>query len=265
MTIILQAENVNKTFSNGKITTPVLHNVSLEVGRGEFVAVMGPSGCGKSTLMHILGLMLTPSSGSVHIEGLNCSKMGETRRAEIRRNKIGFVFQRFNLLPALSVYQNIAIAEQIRRCKPDGQIHRALAAVHMTDRASYKPGELSIGQQQRAAIARAISHRPALLMADEPTGNLDSANARRIMELFREIHQQHGISILMITHSHNAARWADRVIYINDGHITNASSVGTGHVNNTNGDNEAGNNCPRRDNSDSDTDTDNCGVGNGNA
>ncbi len=220
---ILQAERVNKTFSNGKITTAVLHNISLEVGRGEFVAVMGPSGCGKSTLMHILGLMLSPSSGYVYIDGLNCSKLNESHRARIRRDKIGFVFQRFNLLPALSVYQNIAIAEQIRRCKPDGQISSALAAVGMTNRAHYKPGELSTGQQQRAAIARAISHKPALLMADEPTGNLDSSNARRIMELFCKIHRQHGISILMITHSHDAAQWADRVIHLNDGRITNSS------------------------------------------
>jgi len=216
---LIKTEKLCKTFRNGRLETPVLFDIDLEIIKGEFVAIMGPSGCGKSTLMHILGLMLSPSSGRVYLEGQDTALLHEKKRACLRRDKIGFVFQRFNLLPTLNAYQNIAVAEQIRRNQPDGQINRALAAVEMTDRAQYKPHQLSIGQQQRIAIARAISHQPALIMADEPTGNLDSAHAQHIMDLFRTIHRQHGITILMITHSQTAARSADRIIYMNDGKI----------------------------------------------
>ena len=219
--ILIKTEKLCKTFRSSRLETPVLFDIELEIRQGEFVAIMGPSGCGKSTLMHVLGLMLAPSDGRVFFENTCATSLGETARARIRREKIGFVFQRFNLLPTVNAYQNIAIAERLPRRPLDGQITRTLEAVGMSDRASYKPSQLSIGQPQRIAIARAIVHQPAVVFADEATGNLDSANTQRILELFHQIHQQHNISIVMVTHSLSAAQEADRIIYMNDGRIQN--------------------------------------------
>jgi len=219
--ILIKTEKLCKTFQSSKLETPVLFDIDLEIRRGEFVAIMGPSGCGKSTLMHILGLMLAPSAGRVFLDGCCATELSETARARIRRDKIGFVFQRFNLLPTVNAYQNIAVAERLRRRPLDGQITRALDAVGMSEKGSYKPGQLSIGQQQRIAIARAVVHQPAVVFADEATGNLDSANAQRILDLFGEIHQQHNITVVMVTHSLSAAQQADRIIYMNDGRIQN--------------------------------------------
>ena len=216
---LIQTENLCKTFRSGKLETPVLFDINLNIRRGEFVAVMGPSGCGKSTLMHILGLMLSATSGRIFLNGADAATLNESDGAKLRREKIGFVFQRFNLLPTVSAYQNIALAERIRRRRRDNQIHEVLEAVQMTDRADYKPGQLSIGQQQRIAIARAIVHQPAILMADEPTGNLDSANAGNILGLFRKIHLSYGMTMILITHSETAAQAADRIIHMNDGRI----------------------------------------------
>jgi putative ABC transport system ATP-binding protein len=216
---LIKTEKLNKTFSNGKLQTPVLFDIDLQISHGEFVAIMGPSGCGKSTLMHILGTMLSPTSGKVIIDGVDVTALNDSARARLRRDTIGFVFQRFNLLTTLNAYQNIAVAERIRGHELDGQITSALEAVQMADKAYFKPGQLSIGQQQRIAIARAISHRPKILLADEPTGNLDSANTQRIMELFRQVHKSYGVTIVMITHSQTACQWANRVITMNDGRI----------------------------------------------
>jgi len=216
---LIKTEKLNKTFCNGKLETQVLFDIDIEISCGEFVAIMGPSGCGKSTLMHILGTMLSPTSGRVIIDGVDVTALKESARARLRRDTIGFVFQRFNLLTTLNAYQNIAVAERIRGHKLDGQIGRALEAVQMQDKAYFKPGQLSIGQQQRIAIARAISHHPKILLADEPTGNLDSGNTQRIMELFREVHKSYGVTIVMITHSQTACQWASRVITMNDGRI----------------------------------------------
>jgi len=217
--MLIKTKKLCMTFRNGRLETPVLFDVNLEIRRGEFVAIMGPSGCGKSTLMHILGLMLSPTSGEVYIDDRETTDLKKNDRSRLRREKIGFVFQRFNLLPTLTAEQNIAIAERIRGHQLDGQISHALESVGMTDKANYKPGQLSIGQQQRIAIARAISHRPELILADEPTGNLDSANSERILQLFREVHQQSGVTVVMITHSPSAAQWADRIVQMTDGKI----------------------------------------------
>jgi len=216
---LIQTENLCKTFRNGRLETPVLFDINLNIRRGEFVAIMGPSGCGKSTLMHILGLMLSATSGRILLDGADADTLNESDRAKLRREKIGFVFQRFNLLPTVTAYQNLALAERIRRHRLDNRIHEVLEAVQMTDRAHYKPGQLSIGQQQRIAIARAIVHKPAILMADEPTGNLDSANAGNILGLFRKIHVSCGMTMILITHSEWAAQSADRIIQMNDGRI----------------------------------------------
>ena len=216
---LVQAVGVGQVFRSGRLATPVLFDIDLTVARGEFLAVMGPSGCGKSTLMHILGMMLSPTQGRVTIDGCEASGLNEAGRARIRRDKIGFVFQRFNLLSTLTAYQNIAVAERIRGNAADGQVDWALETVGMEERAGHKPGQLSMGQQQRVAIARALCHRPDIVMADEPTGNLDSANAKAVLGLFRKIHEENGVTILMITHSETAASWAQRVVHMQDGRI----------------------------------------------
>jgi len=218
---LIQTEKLCKGFRVDGLEAPVLFDIDLEVGRGEFAAVMGPSGCGKSTLMHILGLMLTPSSGRVILDGQDTSSFTDRERSRFRRDKIGFVFQRFNLLHTLTAYDNLAAAERIRGRALDGQIDRALAAVQMEGKKQHKPGQLSIGQQQRVAIARAICHEPELILADEPTGNLDSANTESILNLFRQIHRERKVTIVMITHSITAAQWAERIVYMADGRIEN--------------------------------------------
>jgi putative ABC transport system ATP-binding protein len=217
--VLIKTKELCKTFRSGRLETPVLFDIDLEIGRGEFVALMGPSGCGKSTIMHILGMMLSPTSGKVLIGDCDTANLKEAGRARLRRDKIGFVFQRFNLLGTVSAYQNIAVAQRIRGQRRDGQIDRVLEAVQMQDKAHYKPSQLSIGQQQRIAIARAVVHEPDIIMADEPTGNLDSANAEQVLELMSRIHREQSVTVLMITHSEAAAKWADRVIYMNDGRI----------------------------------------------
>ncbi|MCP4710274.1 MAG: ABC transporter ATP-binding protein [Planctomycetes bacterium] len=217
---LIKTQKLCKTFTTGSLQTPVLFDIDLEIARGEFVAVMGPSGCGKSTLMHIVGLMLTATSGSLSFDGSDIAQLTDADRARLRRDKIGFVFQRFNLLPTVTAYQNLAVAQRIRgRNHGRRQINTALQAVQMTDKALSKPHQLSIGQQQRIAIARAVCHQPDIVMADEPTGNLDSQNAQRILELFRNFHQKNNITIMMITHSPAAAEWADRIIHLDDGHL----------------------------------------------
>lgn len=222
MTILLKTEKLCKTFRTGRLDTPVLFDIDFQIARGEFVAIMGPSGCGKSTLMHIMGLMLSASSGRVRFDGHDVTCLPPAARARLRRDRIGFVFQRLNLLPTVSAYQNLALAQRVRRRVLDGEISDILAAVDMTDKANCKPGQLSIGQQQRLAVARAVIHQPAVVFADEPTGNLDSANARRILDLLADVHQRFNITIIMVTHSLSAAQTADRIIYMNDGRISDA-------------------------------------------
>jgi len=228
---IIKTDKLCKTFYNGSAAAPVLFDIDLEIERGEFVAVMGPSGCGKSTLMHILGLMLSATSGDLWIDGRQAGDLNGPGRARIRRGKIGFVFQRFNLLPTLSAYQNLVVAERIRGNKLDGQIDAALEAVEMGGKAHLKPGQLSIGQQQRIAIARAVAHQPAIIFADEPTGNLDCANSQRILELLRDIHRRRGTTVVMITHSPAAAQYAQRIIPMCDGRIEPAAACGGEQVN----------------------------------
>lgn len=219
---VIQTERLCKTFTSGSLTTPVLFDIDLDIRRGEFVALMGPSGCGKSTLMHILGLMLSATSGKLILDGQDVRTLSDGQRARMRRDKIGFVFQRFNLLHTVNAYQNLVIAQRIRGRSGDGQAQAALEWVGMADRADYKPGQLSIGQQQRVAIARAICHRPEVILADEPTGNLDSVNTNRILALLRKVHDDYKTTIIMITHSLPIAQAADRILFMADGRIQHA-------------------------------------------
>ena len=217
--IAVQAVGVKKSYRSDGIVTPVLRGLDLTVEAGRFVAVMGPSGCGKSTLLHILGLMMRADGGEVSLLGRQVQGLSGRGQTQIRRHAIGFVFQRFNLLASISALANVRLAAQLRGVKDRQAPAEMLAMVGLDGQARRKPAQLSIGEQQRVAIARALIGRPALLLADEPTGNLDSENAQRIMELIRRLHSQFGLTTIMITHSASAAQFADAVLQMKDGRI----------------------------------------------
>ncbi|MGC9455459.1 MAG: ABC transporter ATP-binding protein [Phycisphaerae bacterium] len=215
---MLVASGLHKSFGKGRSRVHVLRGLNLTVRRGEFLAVMGPSGCGKSTLLHVIGLMTSADDGELVLDGRPVGK-GESERTRLRRTHIGFVFQRFNLIPVLSARDNAAISLHVRGLHANGCIDELLAAMGVSHVADRKPGEMSIGEQQRVAVVRALAHEPALLLADEPTGNLDSENSRSLLELFRTINRERGQTLVMITHSADAASAADRTVYMKDGRI----------------------------------------------
>ncbi|MHC4062884.1 MAG: ABC transporter ATP-binding protein [Planctomycetota bacterium] len=215
---ILQARGLCKDFRDGDRVCHILRGLDLEVGRGEFVAVMGPSGCGKTTLLNILGLMWPPTGAAcLRIDGTDCLQLPDRQRTALRREKIGFVFQRFNLLGTISAAGNIRLALRLRGVHGDGHVDEVLDSVGLAGFGHRKPGRLSIGEQQRVAIARAVACRPVLLLADEPTGNLDSDNARNVLDLFRRVHRDQGLTVVMITHNPECAAVADRVMRMMDG------------------------------------------------
>jgi putative ABC transport system ATP-binding protein len=220
--VILQTTAAGKTYSNGGAAVAALRGVDLSVAPGEFVAIMGPSGCGKSTLLHLCGAMDRPSSGQVSFEGQDLGSLDEDRLTRLRRKRIGFVFQFFNLLPTLTVRENVALPLVLGGAPVRDAGDRAAELVErvgLTSRLEHYPQQLSGGEMQRAAIARAIVHRPALLVADEPTGNLDSANGARVMELLAELNDEHGIALLLATHAPEVAAAAHRVVQMRDGRI----------------------------------------------
>lgn len=222
MKTILQTENLTKSYKIGKIDVPALRGVSLSVTEGEFVAIMGPSGCGKSTLLHLLGGLLSPTSGSIIIDGEDISRISDAQRTDIRRRKIGFVFQRFNLFPTLSAEGNLKLAEKIHLGKSlDNSENRReiLRLLKLEDKMHHKPLELSGGEQQRVALARAVINRPAIVLADEPTGNLDSENSEIVLRMFRELNTKYGQTIIMITHNPEAAAVCSRIIRMRDGRV----------------------------------------------
>jgi putative ABC transport system ATP-binding protein len=218
---ILLAEGLEKTFGRGPAQVRVLRGLDLAVRRGEFLAVMGPSGCGKSTLLHVLGMMALPDAGRVVFDGREVARR-PAELNELRRRHIGFVFQRFNLLGELSAADNVAISLRVRGLKAGPHVTELFETLGISHVARRKPSQMSIGEQQRVAVARALAHRPALLLADEPTGNLDSANSQALLELFRQINRRDGQTIVMITHSADAAALADRVVHMKDGLILDA-------------------------------------------
>ena len=219
--LMIDITNVYHTYRHEGVDEPVLHGLDLKVKRGEFVIVMGPSGCGKTTLLNILGLMMPPTrAAGVSLAGRETLHLSDSARSKLRRETIGFVFQRFNLLPTISAWKNVALPLTIRGVPLDGQVDRLLDEVGLSSYARKKPGCLSVGQQQRIAIARAMVTRPALLLADEPTGNLDSSNAQTVLSLLTDFHREHGQTILMITHNEHLAVQADRVIYMQDGRFS---------------------------------------------
>lgn len=217
---LIATQDLKKIYRVGRVDVPALRGVDLVVQEGEFVAIVGPSGCGKSTLLHILGGLTAPSSGKVLVDGNDFSDMSDRDRTRFRRHKIGFVFQRFNLLPTLTVRNNIAIAQHIQG---NGfNPHRFDAVVEMLgirEKLGHKPYALSGGEQQRVAIARAVICEPKILLADEPTGNLDSENSQVVLNMMRALNRSFRQTILMITHNSEAAAVADRIIRMRDGQI----------------------------------------------
>ena len=215
---ILVARGLHKSFGKGRAATHVLRGLDISVGRGEFLAVMGPSGCGKSTLLHVLGLMTPPDAGTTVLDGRLAGK-DRAGRTALRRTHIGFVFQRFNLLGVLSAADNVAISLRVRGLKGSDRVARLFDALGVSHVADRKPSQMSTGEQQRVAVVRALAHSPSLLLADEPTGNLDSDNSAALLELFRTINRQVNQTIVMITHSAEAAAYADRIVQMKDGKI----------------------------------------------
>jgi putative ABC transport system ATP-binding protein len=217
---ILQTENLSKIYKIGRVETHALRGVSIAVEPGEFVAIMGQSGCGKSTLLHLLGGLLSPTSGKIIIDGEDLSKISDAARTDIRRRKIGFVFQRFNLFPTLTADGNLRLAERIHAGNGGGSAQRrreVLNLLKLENKINNKPLELSGGEQQRVALARAVINNPAIILADEPTGNLDSENSRIVLEMFRELNKKFNQTIIMITHNPEAAENCNRIIKMRDG------------------------------------------------
>ena len=218
---MIQLENIKKIFRTEEVETWALREVNLEVKEGEFVAIMGPSGCGKSTLLNILGLLDNPSEGKYLLDGKEMSTLKESERTDIRKGVIGFVFQSFNLIDELNVYENIELpllymgvpAKERKR-----RVEAAMDRMAISHRRKHFPNQLSGGQQQRVAIARAVLANPKIILADEPTGNLDSKNGKEVMNLLSELHQE-GTTVIMVTHSQHDASYADRIVRLYDGEL----------------------------------------------
>jgi putative ABC transport system ATP-binding protein len=222
---IIQSENVTKVYRIGKVEVPALRGVSLAVERGEFLSIVGPSGSGKSTLFYILGGLTRATSGRVLIDGADFAQLSDAKRTEMRKSKIGFVFQKFNLLPTLSARDNIEIARSIsgRNGGDPNFFDQVTEMLGVKERLQHRPAEMSGGEQQRVALARALINRPAIVLADEPTGNLDSQNSDTVLKMLRAANREFGQTVLMITHNPAAAEIGDRVVHMRDGRIVTAA------------------------------------------
>ena len=226
MKTIVHADNLTKVYRVGAVDVPALRGVTLEVEEGEFLAIMGPSGCGKSTMLHLLGGLLTPTSGRISIDGEDLTAATDARRTDIRRRKIGFVFQRFNLFPTLTAEGNLRLAERIhaggdgdRRSDDPERRREVLSLLKLDNKMHHKPLELSGGEQQRVALARAVITNPAIILADEPTGNLDTENSAIVLNMFQEMNYRFNQTIVMITHNPEAAAMCRRIVQMRDGQI----------------------------------------------
>ena len=218
---IISIRGLRKVYRVGKVDVEALRGVDLEIQRGEFVSIVGPSGSGKSTLFHIVGGLTPPSGGTVHVGGENLSALTDAGRTRLRQKTVSFVFQKFNLLPNLTAGDNIKLAKYLsgNRNADSAAFNRALEALGIAGRLKHKPAELSGGEQQRVAIARAIVNQPAILLADEPTGNLDTANSNLVLDILRDLNQRLQQTILMITHNPEAAAHGHRTVHMRDGQI----------------------------------------------
>jgi len=217
---MISLREVSKTVISGAEPLTILHPLSLDIDRGQFIAIVGPSGSGKSTLLGLIAGLDAPSSGAVAIDGVDITRLGEDALAKLRGEKIGFVFQFFHLIPSLTAFENVAVPMEIAGARDARQrAQRLLDEVGLTGRAHHYPSQLSGGEQQRVALARALANNPPILLADEPTGNLDSANGRHIMELFRDIHRSRGTTIVLVTHDADLASLADARLSLRDGRV----------------------------------------------
>ena len=226
--MLLTASDLHKTYTTGESRVMALAGVSMTLERGDFVALMGPSGCGKSTLLHLCGAMDRPSSGTVRIEGQDLGSLSDDDLTRVRRDRIGFVFQFFNLLPTLTIADNIALPSLLAGMPASEAVARARQMadrVGISHRLPHYPQQVSGGEMQRAAIARALVHSPALLIADEPTGNLDSDNGARVLDLIRDLNREMGITILLATHAAEVAAAAARVLRMRDGRFDDGAAV----------------------------------------
>jgi putative ABC transport system ATP-binding protein len=223
---IISIHDLRKTYHTGKVFVDALRGVNLEVPAGEFLSIVGPSGSGKSTLFHIVGGLTPPSAGEVIVAGRNVSGIGDSGRTELRRKSVSFVFQKFNLLPNLTARDNIKTALYIAGMPTAlfaDDLKSVLELLGISARLDHKPSEMSGGEQQRVAIARALATRPAILLADEPTGNLDTANSLAVLKLLKDLNQRLGQTILMITHNTEAAEYGHRIVHMRDGQIVESS------------------------------------------
>ena len=222
---IIHVRDLRKVYVTGKVSVEALRGVNLDVPAGEFLSIVGPSGSGKSTLFHIVGGLTPPTSGEVVVAGHNVSGVGDAGRTELRRKYVSFVFQKFNLLPNLSARDNIRTALYISGQPTDpfsGELNNVLSMLGIAGRLDHKPSEMSGGEQQRVAIARALATRPAILLADEPTGNLDTANSLAVLKILRDLNERLGQTILMITHNTEAAEYGHRIVHMRDGLIVDS-------------------------------------------
>lgn len=228
MSVLLETVDLKKIYRVGKIAVEALRGVSVKIEEGELVSIMGPSGSGKSTLMHLLGAMTHATSGKVLIEGQDIASMNDAERTNVRRKKIGFVFQKFNLLPALTARQNIDVARKIHgegRDGADAHLADILRLLKIDDKLDRRPSELSGGEQQRVAIARAVANRPAIVLADEPTGALDTKNSEIVLEMFQELNRRLNQTILLVTHNPELASYTKRLIEMRDGRVVVPQSI----------------------------------------
>ena len=222
MTEIIRVEHLHKIFRIGKVEVPALRGVNLRIEDGEFVSLVGPSGCGKSTLLYVIGGLTSPTSGRVFLDGMDLGRMKEAQRTQLRKQKIGFVFQRFNLLPTLTAWGNIALARHIagnRNGSTRAELEAVIQLLGLEARMGHRPFELSGGEQQRVAIARAVVNRPKIILADEPTGNLDTQNSELVLNMLAELNHRFGQTILLITHNPEVATFTDRIVNMRDGHV----------------------------------------------
>ena len=220
--IVIRLDNAWKIYKMGDIEVPALRGINLEVRRGEFLAIMGPSGSGKSTAMNMVGCLDVPSRGRVFLEGQDIAKLSESDLAQIRGKKIGFIFQQFNLIPTLSAVENVALPMMFQNTSREERLNKARKLLEMVDlgeRVDHKPNELSGGQQQRVAIARSLVNDPEMLLADEPTGNLDSKSGHNVIDFLKDLHKREKKTIVMVTHDEDIAKHAQRVEYLGDGQI----------------------------------------------
>ncbi len=216
---MIQLNNIIKTYPMGKSELKVLQGVNLKVDKGEMVAIMGPSGSGKSTLLNLVGLLDRPTSGSYILDGKEVSRLSGGEQAKVRGQKIGFIFQSFNLLPYLSALDNVELGQKYAGKANEQVAKEALSKVGLADRIKHRPTEMSGGEQQRVAVARALAKNPPIILADEPTGNLDSHSSKEIMNMLTGLHQEQNITLVMITHDPNIARYCQRIVHIEDGQI----------------------------------------------